>query len=65
MRAAFAATAPSHEPASIRRCWSTWNVLCDFLYTAELIAANPMPLVGRPKPAKTLPKALPSRRWPP
>ena len=59
MRAAFAAYAPSHEPASIRRCWSTWNVLCDFLYTAELIAANPMPLVGRPKPAKTLPKALP------
>ena len=59
MRAAFAAYAPSHEPASIRRCWSTWNVVCDFLYTAELIAANPMPLVGRPKPAKTLPKALP------
>jgi integrase len=32
--------------------------LCTFLYTAELIAANPMPLVGRPKLAKTLPKAL-------
>ena len=59
MRAAFAAYAPSHEPASIRRCWSTWNVLCDFLYTAEMIPANPMPFVGRPKPAKTLPKALP------
>ena len=48
-----------HEPVSIRRCWSTWNVLCDFLYTAEFIAANPMPLVGRPKPAKTLPRSLP------
>jgi integrase/recombinase XerC len=58
MRAAFAAYASTHEPASIRRCWSTWNVLCDFLYTAEFIPANPMPFVGRPKAAKTLP-----RRW--
>ena len=47
MRAAFAAYASTHEPASIRRCWSTWNVLCDFLYTAELIPANPMPFVRR------------------
>ena len=44
--------------ATIQRCWSTWNVLCTFLYTSELIPANPMPLVGRPKLAKTLPKAL-------
>jgi integrase/recombinase XerC len=50
----------SHEAASIQRCWSTWNVLCTYLYTAERIAANPMPLVGRPKLAKTLPKALPA-----
>jgi integrase len=34
--------------------------LCTFLFTSELIAANPMPLVGRPKIAKTLPKALPT-----
>jgi integrase len=34
--------------------------LCTFHYTSELIAANPMPLVGRPKIAKTLPKALPT-----
>jgi len=59
MRAAFAGYASMHEPASIRRCWSTWNVLCDFLYTAELIPANPMPFVGRPKAAKTLPRSLP------
>ena len=52
-------------------CWSTWNVLCDFLYTAELIPANPMPFVGRPKAAKTLPRSLPqpavaalrNRKW--
>src|SRR5258705_4713731 len=60
LRTAFAQYAKSHEAASIQRCWSTWNVLCTFLYTAELIASNPMPMVGRPKLAKTLPKALPA-----
>jgi integrase/recombinase XerC len=59
MRTAFAAYARDHEAASIRRCWSTWNVLCTFLYTSEQLAANPMQLVGRPKLAKPLPKALP------
>jgi integrase/recombinase XerC len=59
MRAAFAAYAHDHEAASIRRCWSTWNVLCTFLYTGDQLAANPMQLVGRPKLAKSLPKALP------
>jgi integrase/recombinase XerC len=34
-------------------------VLCDFLYTAELIPANLMPFVGRPKAANTLPRSLP------
>lgn len=33
--------------------------MCTFLYTGEHLAANPMPLVGRPKLAKALPKALP------
>ena len=46
MRSAFAAYARDHEAASIRRCWSTWNVLCTFLYTSEQLAANPMQLVG-------------------
>jgi integrase/recombinase XerC len=59
MRTAFAAYARDHEAASIRRCWSTWNVLCTFLYAGEQLAANPMQLVGRPKLAKPLPKALP------
>ena len=58
MRTAFAQYAKTHEAASIQRCWPTWNVLCTFLYTSELIPANPMPSVGRPKLAKTLPKAL-------
>ncbi len=34
MRQAFAAYAATHEAASIRRCWSTWNTLCSFLFTA-------------------------------
>lgn len=59
MRSAFAAYSASHEASSIRRCWSTWNVLCVFLYTGEHLSANPMPLVGRPKLPKSLPKALP------
>jgi site-specific recombinase XerD len=59
MRHAFATYAGDHEAASIRRCWSTWNVLCTFLYTGEQLTANPMQLVGRAKLAKPLPKALP------
>lgn len=58
MGAAFAAYADTHEAASIRRCWSTWNTLCAFLYTDELVQANPMPLIGRPKVPKSLPKGL-------
>jgi site-specific recombinase XerD len=58
MGAAFAAYAERHEAASIRRCWSTWNTLCAFLYTDELIPSNPMPLIGRPKVPKSLPKGL-------
>lgn len=59
MRATFAAYAADHEAASIRRCWSTWNVLCTFLFTGEELTANPMPLVGRPKLARSAPKSLP------
>jgi integrase len=32
--------------------------LCDFLFRGELIALNPMSLVGRPKAPKSLPKGL-------
>jgi integrase/recombinase XerC len=48
MRTAFARYAETHEAASIQWCWSTWTVLCTYLYSSELIAANPMSLVGRP-----------------
>jgi site-specific recombinase XerC len=63
MRGAFAQYAETHKAASIQRCWSTWNVLCTFLYTSVLVPANPMPLVGRPKIAKTLPKGCPRLRF--
>ncbi len=43
MQAAFGAYADTHKAASILRCWSNWNTLCDFLYTGDVIAANPMP----------------------
>lgn len=42
----------------VRVCWSTWNVLCTYLFTDDVISANPMPAVGKPKVAKTLPKAF-------
>jgi integrase/recombinase XerC len=50
----------TRQGATIQRCGSTWNVLRTFLYTSELIAANPIPMVRRPKLAKTLSKALPT-----
>lgn len=58
VRAAFARYARTHQPASIRRCWSTWNMLCDFLFSLDAIVANPMSAVLRPKAPKTLPKAF-------
>ena len=58
VRAAFAKYAKTHEPASIRRCWSTWNTLCTYMFTEDLILGNPMAAVGRPKMDKTLPKAF-------
>ena len=61
LRTAFARYAHTHAAASIQqRCWSTWNVLCTYLYTSELIAANPMPMVAGPNS----PRHWPPMRWP-
>ncbi|AFM20555.1 site-specific recombinase XerD (plasmid) [Mycolicibacterium chubuense NBB4] len=57
LRAAFAVYAQTHSAASVRRCWSTWNTLCTYLFTADVLDANPMPLIGRPKVPKSLPKS--------
>jgi integrase/recombinase XerC len=59
MRQAFADFAHTHEAASVRRCWSTWNTLCGYLFATDQLAANPMELVGKPKLGKSLPKSLP------
>jgi integrase/recombinase XerC len=58
--AAKPAIHPDIDQPGVDSAVSTSNVLCTFLYTAEVIASNPMPLVGRPKLAKTLPNALPT-----
>ena len=60
LKAAFGLFAKNHSAASVRRCWSTWNTLCTYLYSEEeVIAANPMTKVGRPKDTGRLAKALP------
>src|ERR1700694_6011509 len=35
LRTAFASYAKTHAAASILRCWSTWNVLCGYLFGSE------------------------------
>ncbi|GAA3144255.1 hypothetical protein GCM10020255_021820 [Rhodococcus baikonurensis] len=47
MRRAFARFAETRAPASVRRCWSTWNTLCGFWCTEDLLEANPMSTVRR------------------
>ena len=49
MQDAFAVYARHHGDASIRRCWSTWNLLCDFLWINKQLAVNPMPSIDRPR----------------
>jgi site-specific recombinase XerC len=61
LRTAFGAYANTHSAASIRRCLSTWNTLCTFLFTAELLEANPMPVIGRSKVPKSLTKSYPAQ----
>ncbi|MBS9535590.1 tyrosine-type recombinase/integrase [Mycobacterium sp. M1] len=58
MREAFETYVPAHEAASVRRCWSTWNGLCTWLYAEGRIPGNPMQLVTRPSATKTVPKSL-------
>ena len=40
VRTAFASYAETHAAASILRWWSTWNVLCGYLFGSELIPAE-------------------------
>ena len=56
LRRGVATGGPSCHHRRQRRAADPWNVLCTFLFTAELIASNRMPMVGRPKLAKTCPR---------
>lgn len=58
VRAAFGTYATNRSPATVRRCWSSWNALCDFLFQEGLIDANPMARVRRPKPDTVTAKSL-------
>ena len=58
LRLAFAAFAENHAPASIARCWSTWNQLFAHFVAEDLVAGNPMGAVAKPKVGRRSPKPL-------
>lgn len=60
VRDAFSRYAPSRSPATVRRCWSSWNALCTFLFEEQIIDTNPMARVPRPKPDEHTTKSLDS-----
>jgi site-specific recombinase XerD len=45
-------------PASVYRCWSSWNSFFGFLVVDGVVAGNPMPAVGKPRMAVPSPKPL-------
>lgn len=58
VRAAFSRYAPSRSAATVRRCWSSWNALCTFLFEEQVIDTNPMARVPRPAPDEHTAKSL-------
>ena len=58
LRSAFAIFAAGRAPASVYRCWSTWNSFFGFLVVDGVVAGNPMPAVGKPRMAVPSPKPL-------
>jgi integrase/recombinase XerD len=58
LRRAFASWAGDHAAASIRRAWSAWNSLFDFLVAEELVAVNPMVSVTPPKAGRGRAKVI-------
>jgi integrase/recombinase XerC len=59
LHSAFADYTPHRAPATVRRCWSTWNRLCTYLHTTQQLTDNPMQAVSRPMPTSPLARALP------
>ncbi|ORW24581.1 hypothetical protein AWC17_03155 [Mycobacterium nebraskense] len=58
VRDAFSRYAPDRSAATVRRCWSSWNALCNFLCDEDILDDNPMRRIPRPKPDKHSPKHL-------
>ena len=58
LRSAFAVFAADRAPASVHRCWSSWNSFFGFLVVDGIVAGNPMPAVGKPRMAVPSPKPL-------
>lgn len=58
LRRAFAIWAADRAPATVRRAWSTWNGLCDFLVADGAAAGNPMAAIERPRAPRPTPKPL-------
>jgi integrase/recombinase XerC len=58
LRSAFAVFAADRAPASVYRCWSSWNSFFGFLVVDGVVAGNPMPAVGKPRMAVPSPKPL-------
>ncbi|WP_163910869.1 site-specific integrase [Mycolicibacterium aubagnense] len=56
VRRTFATYAATRDAASVRRCWSTWNVLCTFLYVGRTHFIQPHAACW---PPQTLSRALP------
>jgi integrase/recombinase XerC len=58
LRSAFATFAAGRAPASVYRCWSSWNSFFGFLVMDGVVAGNPMPAVGKPRMPLPSPKPL-------
>ncbi|ARE38118.1 recombinase (plasmid) [Rhodococcus sp. BH4] len=58
MRTVFADFAGTHSAASSDAVGRRRNTLCDYLFTSDIIEANPMAAVLRPKAEKTVPRSF-------
>ncbi|MEA3217656.1 MAG: integrase/recombinase XerC [Acidimicrobiia bacterium] len=58
LRGAFADWAADHAAASIRRAWSAWNSLFEFLVAEELVEANPMNAITPPRSVRGRAKVI-------
>jgi integrase/recombinase XerD len=58
LRAAFASWAADHAASSVLRAHSAWSSLFDFLVAEDLADGNPMAAIGKPRLARSAPKAI-------